>query len=326
MYESIITHNDFDGVVSAALCSYIFKIEKIKFAGPNTIARAQIPITEDDIVCDLPYPLECGMWFDHHEGNLQELNYRNIDPATIEGSFDPQPSCARVIYNYFTKRDHNFPDFFAVLVDETDIIDSFDYNSIEDWRRETFGKIIDATLKTRFEDSKSKNNYLRSLVILLRDNPLEMVAQKSQIREKYDQFKNEETEMLQLIENNSMFLPQDKNKEIIIIDLTGFSRRPHIIKNLAYLLYPQSHAVVEVNSLFKRGIKTNDLSVSMSLSINLNNKGHQKDVGEIMRELNIGDGHAGAAAGTVYCDSKKDMLKQKQDTLNTILKIWRNQN
>lgn len=325
MYESIITHNDFDGVVSAALCSFIFNIEKIKFAGPNTIARAQIPITENDIVCDLPYPLECGMWFDHHEGNLQELSYRNIDPLTIEGSFDPQPSCARVIYNYFKERDHNFPDYFSALVDETDIIDSFDYKSIEDWRRETPGKIIDATLKIRFEDSKSKNNYLRSLVLLLRDNPLETIAQNPQITEKYNQFKQEETEMLELIENNSMFLLQDQAREIIIIDLTGFSRRPHIIKNLAYLLFPQSHAVVEVNSIYKRGIKTNDLSISMSLSINLNNKPHQKDVGEIMRDLNIGDGHAGAAAGTIYSDSKKDMLKQKKDTLNTIFHIWRNQ-
>lgn len=85
MYESIITHNDFDGVVSTVICSYVFKIDLIKFAGPSTISRAQITITEDDIVCDLPYPLKCGLWFDHHEGNLQELHYRNIDPVSIDG-------------------------------------------------------------------------------------------------------------------------------------------------------------------------------------------------------------------------------------------------
>ena len=79
-YEKIITHNDFDGIVSASICAWVLKIRKVLFAGPLTITRSQITITEKDVVCDLPYPLQCGLWFDHHEGNLQELEYRKIDP------------------------------------------------------------------------------------------------------------------------------------------------------------------------------------------------------------------------------------------------------
>ncbi|MBD3289261.1 hypothetical protein GF337_10690 [candidate division KSB1 bacterium] len=326
MFESIITHNDFDGIASAAICSFIYNIENIKFAGPNTIARAQIAVTKNDIVCDLPYPLECGMWFDHHEGNLQELKYRNIDTATIEGAFSLEPSCARVIYNYLKERDHKLPEHFEGLVEETDVIDSFDYDSIDEWRSETPGKIIDATLKTRLQDKRDRDHYFRSLVYMLRDEPLDIVAQKPEIREKYEQFQREEAEMLKIIENNSRFLEQDEDEEIIIIDLTGFNRRPHTIKNLAYLLYPRALSVLEVNSLYKRGVKSNDIAISMSLSINLNNNEHPKDVGEIMRELNIGDGHAGAAAGTVYCDSKNEMLKRKEQILVEILHIWKSQN
>jgi hypothetical protein len=57
-YDKIITHNDFDGIVSASLCSWVLKIQKVIFAGPLTIARSQITITERDVVCDLPYPLQ----------------------------------------------------------------------------------------------------------------------------------------------------------------------------------------------------------------------------------------------------------------------------
>ena len=42
------------------------------------------------------------------------------------------------------------PSYFLEAVEEADIIDSFSYSSIEDWRRETPGKVIDLTLKVSF--------------------------------------------------------------------------------------------------------------------------------------------------------------------------------
>jgi hypothetical protein len=69
----------------------------------------QITITEQDVVCDLPYPLQCGLWFDHHEGNVQELEYRKIDPKSIPGRFDLKPSCSRVVYEYFPTKKNYLP-------------------------------------------------------------------------------------------------------------------------------------------------------------------------------------------------------------------------
>ena len=63
----------------------------------------------------------------------------------------------------------------------------------------------------------------------------------------------------------------------------------------------------------------------MSLSLNLNGKDHGKDVGEIMRSLNIGDGHRGAGAGIVDCSTKNAMIKKKDAILKKILEIWRSQ-
>lgn len=325
MYEKIITHNDFDGLASAAICSFFYEVDFIQFAGPNSIANAQISIGDNDIVCDLPYPLSCGRWFDHHEGNIEELKYRNIDPATIPGHSDLQPSCARVCFNFLSKQ-KRLPAHFTDLVAEADMIDSFDYQSIEDWRRETPGKIIDAAIRVKGNfNQRQKHNLMREWIYLLRDRAIAEVAQTPSIQSLYQQYLNEEAEMLKLIRQNANFHPHDTNQEIIILDFIHYKWRPSIIKNLAYLEYPRAKAVLELNALHKRGTKTNNFGVSMALSLTLNGVSHQHDVGEIMRELNIGDGHAGAAGGTVYCRSKNEMLNEKSRILDELIDIWQEQ-
>jgi oligoribonuclease NrnB/cAMP/cGMP phosphodiesterase (DHH superfamily) len=322
-YEKIVTHHDFDGLVSAALCAWALKIEKVVFAGPLAIARSQITITDRDVVCDLPYPLQCGLWFDHHEGNLQELTYRRIDPASIPGRFDLKPSCSRVVYEYFSKR-AALPSHFLRAVEEADQIDSFSFSSIDEWRKETSGKVIELTLKSHFSSNEEKVSYMRSLVQQLRDRPIDEVSTLPSVQKRLKQYREEEGRMLGIIKSSSHFLDQDNQKEVVIIDLTPYQRRPDVIKNLAFLLYPEALAVLEVYNLLDRGVKSNDLGFSMSLSIN-GNKNNKRNVGEIMRALNIGDGHPGAAAGTVRCRSKQEMLKKKQELVNQIFNLWASQ-
>jgi oligoribonuclease NrnB/cAMP/cGMP phosphodiesterase (DHH superfamily) len=320
-YEKIVTHNDFDGIISASLCAWALKIDRILFAGPLTINKSQITITERDVVCDLPYPLQCGLWFDHHEGNLQELEYRRIDPKSIPGRFGLKPSCSRVVYEYFTEQGE-LPSYFLRAVEEADIIDGFSYSSIEEWRKETPGKVIDLTLKNRFSSAEEQAAYMRNLVQQLRDRPIEEVSALSFVQKQLKQYREEEGRMLRIIQDSSFFLEQDERKEVVVIDLTQHRRRPHLIKNLAFLLHPEALGVLEVYNLTDRGVKSNNLGVSMSLSINGNKKNQTKNIGEIMRSLNIGDGHPGAAAGTVRCSSKQEMLRKKKEILNQILKLW----
>jgi len=324
-YEKIVTHNDFDGIVSASLCSWVLKIQKVMFAGPMTIARSQIMITEKDVVCDLPYPLQCGLWFDHHEGNLQELTLRKIDIKSIPGRFDLKPSCSRVVYEYFSEREE-VPSYFMKAVEEADVIDSFSYSSIEDWRRETPGKVIDSTLKVLFQSAEDQGSYMRNLVQQLRDRSIEEVFRLDFVQNRLRQYLNEEERMLRMIRDAAYFVEEDEKKEVVVIDLTSYQRRPHLIKNLAFLVYPEALGVLEIYSLTDhQGVKSNHLGVSMSLSINGNRKDQSKNIGEIMRTLNIGDGHPGAAAGTVRCQSKQEMLKKKKELLGQIFKLWSSQ-
>ena len=128
--------------------------------------------------------------------------------------------------------------------------------------------------------------------------------------------------MLRIIQDASYFLEQDEGREMVVIDLTPHRRRPHLTKNLAFLIHPLALGVLEIYSLTDRGVKSNNLGVSMSLSIHGNKGNHSKNIGEIMRSLNIGDGHPGAAAGTMRCGSKQEMLKKKKEVLNQIFRLW----
>ncbi len=316
MNPRIITHNDFDGIISAAICSKMMNIDYVVFTGPRAVSEARIPIYREDIVCDLPYPLECGLWFDHHEGNLEDLQYRKIDPASLPGRFEALPSCAHVVFKHFAEQ--HMPDHFGEMVAVADIIDSFNYQSIEDWRSVTPGKMIDAAIKLQSEANEQKWPFLRSLIGLLKERPLAEVAATPGVTKRYRTFQQEEEQMLEQIEQEITFLPQDAEKRVIILDLTRHNRRPQLFKYLSFLLQPQAWAVLEVRNLFRQNVKTNDLSFNMSLSLNLNLQPHQKDIGEIMRSLNIGNGHSGAGSGSVPCASKDEMMRTKTHLLQEL--------
>jgi oligoribonuclease NrnB/cAMP/cGMP phosphodiesterase (DHH superfamily) len=320
MYKRIITHNDFDGVVSAAVCSQALGIDYIVFTGPRAVSEARISITVEDVVCDLPYPLECGLWFDHHEGNLEELQYRKIDPATVAGRFEIKESCSRVVFDYF--QNQGLPDHFIDMVQEADIIDSFGYASIEEWRTATPGKIIDSAIRLRNEQAEAQRQFLRSLIGLLKERPIADVAKTPSVQKRYKIFQQEEEQMLEQMRSDLSFLPQDEHQQLILLDMTRHNKRPNVFKSLAYLLFPESLAVLEIKNVFRNDVKTNDLSVSMSLSLNLNSRPHQKDVGDIMRRLNIGSGHPGAGAGILPCSSKEEMLRNKKKVLDQIYAMF----
>jgi hypothetical protein len=131
--------------------------------------------------------------------------------------------------------------------------------------------------------------------------------------------------MRKLIPQAATFLPQDTRQEIVVLDMTQFSKRERILKNLALLDYPDALAFLEIQPQFQGGVRTTNLSLSMSLSLNLNHYEHEKNVGEIMRQLNLGDGHPGAGAGVLHASNKQEMLKKKQETLDKIFTLWSSQ-
>ena len=319
MYDRIVTHDDFDGVLSAALTGYFLEIENIAFAGPGDIAEARLSTGGLDVVCDLPYPLSCGMWFDHHEANLEDVALRGVDEASIPGLRFPAPSCVRVVLEFFGREFEIDPEL-EEMAEAADRIDSFAYQSIEDWRAARPENDIDAAIKLKAGRPGERRDFLRWLTLTLMDENLPAVAAREEVAGRADMFRAEEEQMLRLIEKHLAYL--DLEKRIVLLDFSGHNRRVKVLKNLAQLLAPRALAVLEVNSLFNREVKTNDLGFSMSLTIAGGQEAVRRDLGEIMRALNIGSGHAGAASGTLRSGSREEMLRGKERTLQAVLAQW----
>jgi len=321
MYKKIITHNDFDGIVCAALCSHYYKIDDIIFASPNNIIDKSIIVNNDCVLCDLPYSTNCGLWFDHHIGNKEELNQRKINIDEIPGCFCVKPSCARVVYDYLGDK-AQWPHFFSQTVIETDIIDSFAYSCAQDWIKKTPGKLINCALNSGFSSPQEEFSFMRSLVSQIKSASLEEITALDWIKPRVEKYYAEESAMINIIKESTFFISNDRNREIAVIDLTKFNRKPNIIRALVFLLYPESKAVISIQNQFNRGIKLNNLFISMSLGFYYYNKKHGKDIGMIMDTLGLGDGHTGAAGGRIYCNSKQDMIRKKQDILKQIFDMW----
>ncbi len=322
-YDRIVTHGDFDGIVSAAIASAALGCDTFVFTGPNAIARAEISVGPRDVVCDLPYPLECGLWFDHHPGNREALALRGIDPAGIPGRLDEtKRSAARVVFEYFTGQGVALPAPLSGTVDEADTIDSFDYRTIEEWRRETPGRLVDMSLKAWLPSPREHTKLLALLVRLVREKPLADIAADPEIAPRIARYREEEKRMIDLLSKSISFLPQDAKRELIVLDFTAFTRPPRVLKNLAFLIEPGALAALTIAPIFRGDRKTTDLALSISLSVNMTGREHGKDLGEIMRTLDIGDGHAGAAAGTIRAESKDDMLRKKKKALADIWRLW----
>ncbi len=322
-FDSIVTHNDFDGVVSAALLSWAFDLDYVRFTGPISIAKAEIPISLRDIVSDLPYPLECGMWFDHHAGNLEELKLRGIDVNSIPGKFAVAPSCVRVVYDYLLQHFDDVPQDYLELADVSDVIDSFSYATLEDWRADTAENRIDRAIKASSASRREHEAFLRELVFLFRDLPLSEIAEEPEVARRAKAYEIEEAVMLENIRKYGKFLPEDSLHEIYFVDTTSFLQPARLDKKLIGLVEPDAKGYVELKPQFRSGKKSNDISVTLSLALNMQRDAHKKDMAEIVRVLNIGDGHAGAAAGVFPCANGHEFQKAREDLPRRILELWR---
>ena len=116
----LVTRSDFDGLVCAVLLKHLGMISEYKFAHPKDLQDGIIPVTENDVLTNVPYVKGCGMWFDHHSSESERLG--NIE---YKGKSVVAPSCARVIWDYFGGL-KSFPDSMQPMMTAVDRVDSGD--------------------------------------------------------------------------------------------------------------------------------------------------------------------------------------------------------
>ena len=123
----LVTRSDFDGLVCGMLLRELDLIDDIKFVHPKDMQDGAVPITERDIVTNLPYVPGCHIAFDHHSSEVTRRDGRHypnhvIDPAA--------PSAARVVHDYYGGA-AAFPRVSAELMAAVDKADSAQFTRDE---------------------------------------------------------------------------------------------------------------------------------------------------------------------------------------------------
>ncbi|HEX6177179.1 MAG TPA: exopolyphosphatase, partial [Thermoanaerobaculia bacterium] len=62
----LVTRGDLDGLTSAVLITMKEPIDEIALVHPQDITDKKFKIRPDDILANVPYDPNAGMWFDHH--------------------------------------------------------------------------------------------------------------------------------------------------------------------------------------------------------------------------------------------------------------------
>ena len=66
----LVTRSDFDGLVCGMLLRELGLIDEIKFVHPKDMQDGTVPITDRDIITNLPYVPGCHLAFDHHSSEV----------------------------------------------------------------------------------------------------------------------------------------------------------------------------------------------------------------------------------------------------------------
>ncbi|UCH63378.1 MAG: exopolyphosphatase [Fidelibacterota bacterium] len=153
-----IIRGDLDGIVCATLLKAAGQVDTVSIVSIRDILDGKVKVTDQDIVCNLPFQPDAYMWFDHHSSET-----KNVPPLPddFRGGFALAPSTAGVVYKYLLLSNPEI-ERFAQLVRDTDMLDSADLTE-EDIRNPQGTILLGLLLDPRtrmYSNSNYKDDYL----------------------------------------------------------------------------------------------------------------------------------------------------------------------
>jgi len=270
----VLTRGDMDGMTSTVLLSLVEEVSEIIITHPKDMQDGKIPVSDNDIIINLPYVKGCGMWFDHHSSEEKKIR----DIGAFRGRFAVAPSTARVIYDYYK---HPKFERFKNLLEATDRLDSANLTP-EDVTNPSGWILLGLTLDPRSGLAMEFRNYFRWLVEYVKEMPLEKVLEHPEVNKRCQRVLQEQEKFKKLLKKHSR---QEAN--VIITDLRGVGQMPAGNRFLIYTMYPKANVEVRIFP----GILNN---VVVAVGHSIFNRTCKVNVGKLLAEYG-GGGLSGAA-------------------------------
>ncbi|MGH1588771.1 exopolyphosphatase [Methylobacterium phyllosphaerae] len=292
----LVTRSDFDGLVCGMLLRELDLIDEIKFVHPKDMQDGIVPITDRDIITNLPYVAGCHLAFDHHASEMT----RNAGQAFPNHVIDPTaPSASRVVYRHFGAA--VFPRVSDELMAAVDKADSAQFTQEEildpqGWVLLNF--LMDSrTGLGRFRDFRISNyELMMQLIEHCRDHSIAEVLALPDVRERIDLYEaHREPFAAQLHRCTSV------HGKLAVIDL----RDEEVIyagnRFMVYALFPEC----DVSAHVLWGLKKQNTVFAIGKSIL--DRGSQVDVGALC--LGYGGGGHRAAGTCQIANTRAEAVK-----------------
>lgn len=298
----LVTRGDLDGLTSAVIITLCEPIDEIALIHPQDITDKRVPIRSDDILANLPFHPDCGMWFDHHL--LTESNER--PPDDFKGRHVVAPSAARVVYDYYLERRPNDPALLrlAKLIDETDRLDSAQLTP-EDVENPQDYILLGYTIDSR-TGLGAFHDYFLELVEWLKTMTIEKILRQPEVKQRVERIQKEQEEFKRLLQRQSFQL-----NNVVVTDLREIDgKTPVGNRFLIYTLFPESNVSLRVHW----GPKKETVIAAVGHSIF--NRTCNTSVGELMSRYG-GGGHRGAGTCVLPLEKAAEAIDEMLSELQS---------
>lgn len=297
----VIYRADLDGIVCVAMLMDLGLCEELKQAHPKDIQDRIVEVTDQDIICGLPYHTNCNMWFGRHSFEI------NRDNLPFKGLVEVAPSSARQVYMHFLSK-HPELKKYEQIVYETDLLENANL-TLEKVRnpKDTilFGFLLDPRTGLGLSHNFTMSNFQWSsqLPELLTRHPVHEILEMPDTQERIHKYNEMKAVATDFYSDNSYL---DGN--VIVIDVRG-KVIPPTNRFLIYTLPRLENGNISVRIADGKKGEFNTISVAHSIF----NRTSNVDSGEICRWYG-GGGHKGAATCQPSLEESDQVFKEIIET------------
>ncbi len=299
----LLTRGDLDGLICAVLLKHLEMIDKIELIDdPGLLQQNKIPVSERDIITNLPFVPGVHLAIDHHFSEtlrIVEDPRRIIDPAA--------PSAARVVYEHFGGK-IRFPDFFDEMMAAVDKADSGQFTRDEILRPHGWALLnflvdqrshIEPWGRFRLPENRFKLN----LIDLCGQMTISGILAEDDCRERADLYFAYQDQYEALLKSLASI-----HRNVIVLDFQNIEKIYPGNRFMPYAVYPECNL-----SLLIRHDRKHD-KVTFSVGKSILNPTSDINIGKMLLSYG-GGGHAAAGACRVAPETAERILTELLGTL-----------
>ena len=231
----IVTRGDMDGLTGSVIVSLNETVDDIELIHPQDITDGRADIRGDDVLINVPYHPNCGLWFDHHQ---HTATYQK-PPGDFEGSYGLVPSAAGLVYEYYGGAE-TMPEF-EELVKETDRFDSADLRPGDVITPQDYIQ-LGFTIDARTGIGQFQDYFLTLFDLVRRLLPIEEVLAHPAVAKRCRQMTRQQEAFREALESYSRL-----EGNVIVTDFRSLDEVPVGNRFLVYAVFPEANVSLRLH-------------------------------------------------------------------------------